>query len=157
MRSHPVELDVWLLVWPFVCFHNSYMRTAMALVSLRKCAGSPEPSLVAYAISTIILWAGSYVFMEKHGKISLNYHQIPTVICCSGLGTEEIHCSLLLPPDVTAVKFIIQWQQSKFRSTGLYSNTVCYVHFKGVTYWVEQQNIQKKNPIYNKYISLLTK
>ena len=36
------------------------MRTAKALVRLRGCAGSPEPSLVAYVISTIISWAGSY-------------------------------------------------------------------------------------------------
>ena len=39
MRSHPVELDVWFLVWPFVYFHSSCVRTA---------------------ISTIISWAGSF-------------------------------------------------------------------------------------------------
>ena len=49
MRSHLVGLDVW-----FLC----------------ECAGSPEPSLVAYAISTIISWAGSNrsfhgIFQEK--------------------------------------------------------------------------------------------
>ena len=60
MRSHPVELDVWFLVRPFVYFHISCVRTVKALVRLRKCAGSPEPSLVAYVISTIISWAGSF-------------------------------------------------------------------------------------------------
>ena len=55
MRSHPVGLDVWRLVGPFVYC----VRTANALARLRGCAGSPEPSLVAYVISTIISWAGS--------------------------------------------------------------------------------------------------
>ena len=36
------------------------MRTATALVRLRGCAGSPEPSLVAHVISTIISRAGSF-------------------------------------------------------------------------------------------------
>ena len=60
MRSHPVGLDIRFLVGPFVYFHTSCLRTAKALARLRRCAGSPEPSLVAYVISTIISWAGSY-------------------------------------------------------------------------------------------------
>ena len=28
MHSHPVGLDVWFLVWPFVYFHSSCLRTA---------------------------------------------------------------------------------------------------------------------------------
>ena len=59
MRSHPVGLDVWFLVGPFVCFHTSYVRRAKALARLRGCAGSPEPSLVAFVISTKISWASS--------------------------------------------------------------------------------------------------
>ena len=59
MRSHPVGLDVWCLVGFFVYFHTSCVRTAKSLARLRECAGSPEPSLVAYVISTIISWAGS--------------------------------------------------------------------------------------------------
>ena len=35
------------------------LGTAKALARLRGYAGSPEPSLVAYVISTIISWAGS--------------------------------------------------------------------------------------------------
>ena len=62
MRSLTVGLDVCFLVWPFVYFHRTCVRTAKALARLRRCAGSPEPSLVAYAISTIISWAGSYCF-----------------------------------------------------------------------------------------------
>ena len=55
MRNHPV----WLLVRPFTYFHTSCVRTAKALARLRECAGSPEPLLVAYVMSTIISWAGS--------------------------------------------------------------------------------------------------
>ena len=59
MRSHPVNLDVWFLVEPFVYFHTLCVRSAKALARLRGCTGSPEPSLFAYVISTIISWAGS--------------------------------------------------------------------------------------------------
>ena len=58
IRSHPVGLDVWFLVGPFVYFHTSCVWTAKAPARLRGCAGSPEPSLVAYVISTS--WAGSF-------------------------------------------------------------------------------------------------
>ena len=60
MRSHLLGLDVWFLVGPIVYFHTSCVQTAKALARLRGCAGSPEPSLVAYVISTIISWAGSF-------------------------------------------------------------------------------------------------
>ena len=59
MRNHPVWLDVLVLVGPFVYFHTSCEQTAKALARLRGCAGSPEPLLVAYVMSTIISWAGS--------------------------------------------------------------------------------------------------
>ena len=61
MRSHPVRLDVWFLIGFIVYFHTSCVRTAKALARLRSCIGSPEPSLVAYVISTIISWAGSFI------------------------------------------------------------------------------------------------
>ena len=47
MRSHPMGLDVWFLVWPFIYFHTSCVWIAKALARLHRCAGSPEPSLVA--------------------------------------------------------------------------------------------------------------
>ena len=59
MRSHPVGLDVGCFVGPFVYFHSSSVRTAKALARLRGCAGSPEPSLFVYVISTIISCARS--------------------------------------------------------------------------------------------------
>ena len=52
-RSHPEGLNVWFLVGPFFFFHTSYVRTTKALARLHRNAGSPEPSLVAYVISTI--------------------------------------------------------------------------------------------------------
>ena len=64
MRSHPVRLDIWFLVRPFVYFHTSCVRTANALARLHGCAGLPDPSLVAYVISTIISWDGSIVHLE---------------------------------------------------------------------------------------------
>ena len=68
MRNHPVGLDVWFLGGHFVYFHTSCvrtakMRTAKALARPCGCAGSPEPSLVDYVISTKISCAGSYVYM----------------------------------------------------------------------------------------------
>ena len=57
MHSHPVGLDVLFFVKHFVYFHTSCLRTVKALARLRACAGSPEPSLVAYVISSIISWA----------------------------------------------------------------------------------------------------
>ena len=56
MCSNPLALHVWFLVRPFVYFHTLCMQTAKALSRLL------EPSLFACAISTIISWAGSYVF-----------------------------------------------------------------------------------------------
>ena len=54
MHSHPMGLDVWFLVGLFTYFHISCVQTATALVRLRRCADLPEPSLVAYEISTMI-------------------------------------------------------------------------------------------------------
>ena len=54
MQSHPVGLEVWFLVGSFTYFHASCVRITKTLAGLRGCVCSPEPSLVAYAISTII-------------------------------------------------------------------------------------------------------
>ena len=50
----PRGLDVLFLVGPFVYFHILCVRTETALVRLCECAGSPESSLFAHVISTII-------------------------------------------------------------------------------------------------------
>ena len=59
MHSNSVALDIWWLVGHFVYFHTSCVWTGKALARLHRCAGSPEPLLVAYVISAIISWAGS--------------------------------------------------------------------------------------------------
>ena len=65
IRNHPEGLDVWCLVALFVYFHISCLRTAKAVARLRGCAGSPEPSLVAYVISTITSWFGSFISLRQ--------------------------------------------------------------------------------------------
>ena len=60
MCSHSVGLYVGFLVGPFVHFYTSCVQTAKTLARLHECAGLPDPSLVAYVISTIISWAGSF-------------------------------------------------------------------------------------------------
>ena len=60
MRSIPLGLYVWFFVRPFVYFHTLCVQTVKALV-MRGCAVLPELSLFAYAVSTIISWAGTYM------------------------------------------------------------------------------------------------
>ena len=78
MRSHPVELDVWFLVGPFVYFHTSRVRTAKALAKLRECTGSPQPSLVDYLVSTIISWVGSMLFWFRKW---IMYYLVHIILC----------------------------------------------------------------------------
>ena len=62
MPSHPVGLDVWFLVGPFLYFHN--MWTVKALARRCWCAGLPEHWLVTDVISSIISWAGCNVVLH---------------------------------------------------------------------------------------------
>ena len=52
-RACAAYSGVRFFVGPFVYFYTSCVRTAKALARLCGCAGSPEPSLVVYVISTI--------------------------------------------------------------------------------------------------------
>ena len=60
MPSHPMGLHVWFSVRSFIYFYSLCVRSVKALARLRICAVSPEPLPFAYAISTIISWAGSF-------------------------------------------------------------------------------------------------
>ena len=71
MRSNPLGLHFWFLVRLFVYCYILCVRTAKALARLRGCAVSPESPLFAYAISTIISWAGS----NRH-QMGKEYKQI---------------------------------------------------------------------------------
>ena len=62
MRSHPAGLDVWFLVWP---------STSIVHVCKQRRLW-PEPSLVAYAISTILSWAGAFIHGFIFQSISMN-------------------------------------------------------------------------------------
>ena len=98
LRSHPVGLDVWVLVGPFFYFHIPCARTVKALARLRGCAGSPEPLLVTYVISTIISWAGlliakfSVLFI---GKVFMSYEPRHEKTCLLGFQPGETETGLL--------------------------------------------------------------
>ena len=72
MHNHPVGLDAWFLVGPFVYFHISCLWTVKALARLRRCTGSAEPSLVACVIRTIVSWAGSFIEELLNELFNLN-------------------------------------------------------------------------------------
>ena len=76
MCSHPVGLDAWLLIGPFVYFHTLCVWSVKALARPRGCAGSPEPLLVACVINTIISWAGSNRNEPFHKKTCLRGLQL---------------------------------------------------------------------------------
>ena len=79
MPSHSEGPGIWLSVWRFLLTHCLYERAAKVLVRLRGCTGSPEPSLLAYAISTKFAWRRPFVTMPStaetfgpgHGKMCL--------------------------------------------------------------------------------------
>ena len=51
MFTYPAKLDIYILNRAFVYIHILYMRAAKALVSMRICIDSPEPSVLADVIS----------------------------------------------------------------------------------------------------------
>ena len=70
MRSHLGKGEEGAGARCLICL-TSCARTTKDLARLRGCAGSLEPSLVVYVISTIISWAGSFVpcwILWKHHK-----------------------------------------------------------------------------------------
>ena len=119
MRSHPVGLDVWDLVGPFVYFHISCVRTAKALARLRRCAGSPEPSLVACVISTIISWAGSFILFVIELKVEgtgahwyETYHKMCYFICICDI-YQIVVCTVESPTvKVRSGMMVVIWHVS---------------------------------------------
>ena len=96
MRNHPVGLDVWFLVGPFVYFHTLCVQAAKALARL--CGwGLPEPSLDAYVTSTIISRAGSNNFFFTISYASCLVHIFASVL-------RYCMCSVLIPCITTTVK-----------------------------------------------------
>ena len=60
MPSHSEGPGIWLSVWRFLLTHCLYERAANVLARLRGSAGSPEPSLLAQALSTKFPWRGPH-------------------------------------------------------------------------------------------------
>ena len=56
--AHSEGPGIWLSVWRFLSTHCLYERAAKVLSRLRGCAGTPEPSLLAKAISSKFAWRG---------------------------------------------------------------------------------------------------
>ena len=70
MLSHSEVPGIWLSVWRFLLTHCLYERAAKVLARLRGCAGSPEPSLLAKAISTKFAWRGPNHPSNRHAQPS---------------------------------------------------------------------------------------
>ena len=84
------------LVGLFVYFHTACVRTAKTLVRLRGFAGPPEPSLVAYVISTIISWAGSsylVLVLDQQGSL-LNLKDLVSTDESTNSTLVEDYCGL---------------------------------------------------------------
>ena len=73
MPSHSEGPGIWLSVWRFLLTHCLYERAATVLARLRGCAGSPEPSLLAYAISTKFAWRGPINAHEQNQEIRVRH------------------------------------------------------------------------------------
>ena len=104
MRSHPVGLDVWFLVGPFVYFHTSCMRTAKPLARLRGCSGeTARMRRLAWAFAgrlcdkyhNLMSWLIlSFRYCLWAGKMELlTYRQRRLQVTC-----RPLHKSKLSPP-----------------------------------------------------------
>ena len=80
MRSHPVGLDVWFLVRPFVYFHTLCVRIVKALAWLRICAAfagclcDKYHNLMSWLIYVItkITASQNHLIIWKHTEIMYN-------------------------------------------------------------------------------------
>ena len=93
MPSHSEGPGIWFSVWRFLLTHCLYERAAKVLARLRECAGSPEPSLLAFAISTKFAWRGPFekccfLWTNKAGHSS----SICTISSCS---SPQYWCTFL--------------------------------------------------------------
>ena len=84
MHSHPGGLDVYFWSDPS---STSILHMCEQQRLWRDCAGSPETSLVAYVISTIISWAGSIIgsqqLMVLQCCFSFESHDKTNIMTCA--------------------------------------------------------------------------
>ena len=71
-------------------FYISCVRTAKALGRLRGCAGSPEHSLVAYVISSVIAWALAQMKFRVLSRVVLK-KKIRTKLSCKNIKDMGIY------------------------------------------------------------------
>ena len=106
MRSHPMGF----VVGPFVYFHTSCVRTAKTLAKLRRCTGSPEPSLVEYVISTIISWAGSN--LHQSNSSHWNYENVFVIKQDDGCAVSKTKHGLHLSLEFVRWNYAPTWMQT---------------------------------------------
>ena len=75
-----------------------------ALTIFRRCAGSSEPSLLAYAIGTIISWTGLFHGNTNHPDLESWYNQIILCMCVCAYTISVIMNSQDLP-------YVVSWGQ----------------------------------------------
>ena len=119
MPSHSEGLGIWLSVWRFLLIHCLYERAAKVLARLRGCAGSPEPSLLAQAISTKFAWRSphainSHVLTGTNPCINKAIHVLLmhgfVVLRISIPGPSQ---NLTLSSVTCTVANVILWRQNK--------------------------------------------
>ena len=101
-------------------FHTSCVRTAKALAMLRGCAGSPEPSLVAYVISTKISRAVSnvvYRLTEGVSQTLMRIFALPFIIFLHLLkniwSLTVIYCETSLSLSFYSICMFFVWNISR--------------------------------------------
>ena len=149
----------------FVDFHSSSVRTAKALARLRGCAGSPEPSLVAYTISTIISWVGSFEVMSymyiQHVSLCFN---IAYIIRTSSL-SFTVTCSVACKTNM----FVFFWEwilQTETIDWKRFSNktqcrncilTICLPTKIRLSYWTHKSVVRNEILKLSKFLQCLCK
>ena len=113
---------IWLSAWRFLLTHCLDERAAEVLARLRGCAGSPEPSLLAWAISTKFAWRGpfsisqsSWLFQEKlRINSTVDHNHISMVWLMVHWWTYINWCFIFGP-----ISFFGEWQFTPLRSQTL--------------------------------------
>ena len=130
IHIHPVGLDVWFLVGPFVYFHTLCVRTVKAL---------------AYVISTIISWAGSILF-QSLSKPALQQQQstiiqaqikiwaLPWENVSSG-GSDEVRLKLACSATEASMRLEILVTETRDITLSRQRTTKALISLRGCAGW----------------------
>ena len=106
MHSHILRLPICIFAWNFLEVSLTCLRTVKSLARLCLCAGSLEPLLVAYVISTLFSRAGSNGFFlsfqadiietrhEKRRRPGIHGQQRPRSDCTDAQSYQGLRCPL---------------------------------------------------------------